>query len=440
MISKDNSLPTVHERLYVRACASIPGGVNSPVRAFGAVGGTPIFLARAQGQYLWDEEGKRYIDCINSWGAMFLGHGDLRVKEAAKEAMDRAFSFGAPCYGEILLAEKVCALVPSIEQVRMVNSGTEALLSIVRLARGFTNRRKIIQFQGCYHGHADAFLVSAGSGLATLNLSSSQGVPAGAIEDTCLACYNDLGSVEALFKQYPQDIAAVLLEPVAGNMGCVLPRQGFLQQLRQLCDRYGALLIFDEVMTGFRVALGGAQAYYGVRPDLTALGKVLGGGMPVGAYGGTRDIMQQISPQGPVYQAGTLSGHPIGMATGLATLGALESQADTLYSAVAARGACLAQGLRVACAKHALAHRVNQVGSMLTLFFTDGSVTNFEEAKQADTQRYASFFHHMLQAGIYLPCSQFEAWFLSAALDDSDIQRIIQAADDALAAIARASK
>ena len=426
-----------HNGWYARACACMPGGVNSPVRSFGAVGGVPPFLAKADGQWLWDEAGNRYLDCLNSWGAMLLGHGHAAVKEAAAAAMERAFSFGAPHIGEVLLAEQVAALVPSIEQVRMVNSGTEALMSVVRLARGFTQRDKIIQFEGCYHGHGDNFLASAGSGLATLALSASAGVPKGAVADTCIAHYNDIASVRRLFAAHSGQIAAVLIEPVAGNMGCVLPEAGFLAELRQCCDEAGALLIFDEVMTGFRVQLGGAQEHYGVRPDLTTLGKVLGGGMPVGAYGGRRDIMQHVSPVGAVYQAGTLSGNPMGMATGYATLCLLADQADTLYPRLQAQTTHIAEALHVLADRHEIPHQINHIGSMLTLFFTPNKVGNFAQAKGSDVQQYASFFHHMLEQGVYLPCSQFEAWFFSAAIGEEEVAFLLRAAEHAFAAMRR---
>lgn len=420
--------------LYERAQRVIPGGVNSPVRAFGAVGGTPLFLRSASGAWVEDEDGRRYIDYVGSWGPMLFGHAEPSIVEAVAETAQRSTSFGAPVRLEVEMAELVAEMVPSVEMVRMVNSGTEATMSAVRLARGFTGRDKIVKFEGNYHGHADFFLAAAGSGVATFGHPGSPGVPPPAIRDTLLARYNDLASVARLFKAHGDDIACVIVEPVAGNMGCVPPEPGFLEGLRNLCSNRGALLVFDEVMTGFRVAPGGAQARYGVRPDLTALGKVLGGGLPAGAYGGRREIMERLAPSGPVYQAGTLSGNPLAMAAGKAALARILNNAG-LYDRLEALGRTLEEGIRRNLRDLNLDYCFARVGAMGTLFFTDRRVTDYEGARSCDAKRYAHYFHAMLKRGIYLPPSQFEAFFLSAAHGDDEIGQTLAAQREALAEI-----
>ncbi|NIK74009.1 glutamate-1-semialdehyde 2,1-aminomutase [Thermonema lapsum] len=417
--------------LFERAKKVIPGGVNSPVRAFQAVGGQPLFIKKAEGAYLYDEDGNRYIDCINSWGPMILGHAYAPVLEAIQRAAADSPSFGAPTRLEVEMAELIVSMVPSVEMVRMVNSGTEATMSAIRLARGYTGRHKIIKFEGCYHGHGDSFLIAAGSGAATTGAPNSPGVTPGTAQDTLIAPYNDLQAVEALIAQYPEQIAAIIVEPVAGNMGCVLPKPGYLQGLRDLCDKHGIVLIFDEVMTGFRLAPGGAQERFGVFPDLTTLGKIIGGGMPVGAYGGKREIMEKVSPSGKVYQAGTLSGNPVAMAAGLAILRELREN-SAIYARLESIGDKLYKGMKGELEKRGLHYTMNKIGSMLNVFFTEQTVYDFTTAKSCDLQLFAKYFQAMLRRGVYLAPSQFESWFCSAALSEEDIQHIIQAHADAL--------
>lgn len=415
------------ENLYHQAQRSIPGGVNSPVRAFTGVGGVPLFIERADGAWLYDADGKAYIDYVGSWGPMVLGHNHPAIRSAVIEAAERGLSFGAPTEMEVKMAELVCDLVPSMEMVRMVNSGTEATMSAIRLARGFTGRDKIIKFEGCYHGHADCLLVKAGSGALTLGQPNSPGVPADFAKHTLTCTYNDLASVRAAFEQYPHEIACIIVEPVAGNMNCIPPQPDFLPGLRALCDEFNALLIIDEVMTGFRVALGGAQAHYGVTPDLTCLGKIIGGGMPVGAFGGRRDVMEALAPTGPVYQAGTLSGNPIAMVAGYACLTQI-AQPGT-HATLTELTTQLAQGLRAAAQAENIPLVVNHVGGMFGLFFTDAAeVTCYDDVTRCDTERFKRFFHLMLEEGIYLAPSAFEAGFMSLAHSAEDIQRTVDAA------------
>ncbi|MCI5763904.1 glutamate-1-semialdehyde 2,1-aminomutase [Actinobacillus porcinus] len=414
--------------LFNRAQQVIPGGVNSPVRAFKGVGGTPVFIQKAAGAYITDTDGKQYIDYVGSWGPMVLGHNHPAIIDAVLRAVPNGLSFGAPTEGEITLAELVCQLVPSIEMVRMVSSGTEATMSAIRLARGYTKRDKIIKFEGCYHGHSDSLLVKAGSGALTLGQPSGPGVPADFAKHTLTCTYNDLNSVKQAFEQYPTEIACLIVEPVAGNMNCIPPQEGFLQGLRELCTQYGAVFIIDEVMTGFRVALGGAQSYYGVTPDLTCLGKIIGGGMPVGAFGGKREIMEYIAPTGPVYQAGTLSGNPIAMAAGLACLTELSKQGNE--EILATKTQKLAEGLKTLADKHNVPLCVQYVGGMFGLFFTEQSaVKNFQEVMKCDAAKFNRFFHLMLEQGVYLAPSAFEAGFMSLAHSDEDIDRTLAAAD-----------
>ncbi|MBX3728155.1 MAG: glutamate-1-semialdehyde 2,1-aminomutase [Candidatus Sumerlaeia bacterium] len=411
------------EQLFARARHLLPGGVNSPVRAFLAVGGTPRFIARAEGAYLWDEDGTRFIDCYNSWGPMILGYGHPAVVEGVRAQAGRGMSYGAPTALEVEMAELLVELVPSLEMVRMVNSGTEACMSAIRLARAATGRELIVKFEGCYHGHGDAFLSKAGSGAATLGQPTSPGVPEGAARGTLNATYNDLASVEALFTAHPGRIAAIIVEPVAGNMGCVLPEPGFLEGLRRLCDVHGALLIFDEVMTGFRLGLGGAQALFNIRPDLTTLGKVIGGGLPVGAYGGRRDLMEKVSPAGPMYQAGTLSGNPLGMAAGLATLRELVAQPE-LYEQLDRRTSALRATIDAHAKAQDLPIVTAQAGSMLTVFFTREPVRSWKQAATCDTKAFGRFFHAMLEEGCHLPPAQYEAWFFGAAHSETDFAHL----------------
>lgn len=423
---------TNHE-LFQRARQLMPGGVNSPVRAFKSVGGEPFFTARADGAYLWDVEGKRYIDYVGSWGPMIAGHNHQAVREAVERAVRDGLSFGTPCPAEVTMAETIARLVPSMEMVRMVNSGTEATMSAIRLARGATGRSRIVKFEGCYHGHGDSFLVKAGSGALTFGVPTSPGVPRQNADLTLTLPYNDLDAARTLFAEHGQDIAALIIEPVAGNMNCILPREGYLQGLRTLCDEHGALLIFDEVMTGFRVALGGAQAHYGVEPDLTTFGKVIGGGMPVGAYGGRRDLMEQVAPAGPIYQAGTLSGNPVAMAAGLAMLGLV--QAPGFHDALAARTRLLCDGLQAVADGAGVAFSTNCVGGMFGLFFSGERVETFAQATAADTARFNRFFHGMLERGIYLAPSAFEAGFMSSAHSDEDIAATLEAARQVMTAL-----
>jgi glutamate-1-semialdehyde 2,1-aminomutase len=414
--------------LFEAAKAHIPGGVNSPVRAFKGVGGTPVFVARAEGPYLFDPDGRRYIDYVGSWGPMVLGHAHPEVLRAVHAAVDRGLSYGAPTPLETAMADKICELVPSMEMVRMVSSGTEATMSAIRLARGFTGRDTIVKFEGCYHGHSDSLLVKAGSGALTLGVPSSPGVPAALAEHTVTLAYNDVAAVRECFAQWGRKIACVIVEPVAGNMNCVPPAPGFLEALREVCDQAGALLIFDEVMTGFRVALGGAQALYGIRPDLTTLGKVIGGGMPVGAFGGRRDVMEQLAPLGPVYQAGTLSGNPVAMAAGLKTLELIA--APGFFEALTARTQGFTEGLRAAAARVGVAFTTNAVGGMFGLFFSDrGQVGSFGDVMACDVERFKAFFHGMLEEGVYLAPSAFEAGFVSAAHDEDVIAATLEAAE-----------
>lgn len=417
--------------LFEKANQVIPGGVNSPVRAFRAVGGNPLFIQSANGAYLHDEDGNKYIELINSWGPMILGHAHPLIEEEVKKAIGKSFSFGAPTRAEVEIAELIVSMVPSIEKVRMVNSGTEATMSAVRVARGFTGRDKIIKFEGCYHGHGDSFLIAAGSGAITMGTPDSPGVTKGTALDTLTAPFNDLGAVEKLVDSNKGAIAAIILEPVVGNMGCVLPAEGFLAGLRKLCDRDGILLIFDEVMTGFRLAKGGAQEVFGVKPDLTTLGKIIGGGMPVGAYGGRKEIMDYVSPAGPVYQAGTLSGNPIAMAAGKAMLTYLNEHPETYIRLNDITGR-IVQGIRKNLAELGLDYTINHIGSMFSLFFTGSQVTDFESAKTSDTALFGKYFQKMLEKGIYLAPSQFETLFVSAAITGELAERIVAANREAL--------
>ena len=426
-------MPSSHE-LYQEACRYIPGGVNSPVRAFRGVGGEPVFFTKALGPYAWSADGDRYIDYVGSWGPAVLGHAHPDVVRAVQAAAADGLSFGAPTPIETDVARLICRLVPSIELVRMVSSGTEATMSAIRLARGYTGRDKIIKFEGCYHGHSDSLLVKAGSGLLTLGVPTSPGVPAAMAAHTLALGYNDSGQVREAFRSYGGEIACVIVEPVAGNMNCIPPAAGFLECLREECTRHGAVLIFDEVMTGFRVALGGAQALYGIRPDLTTLGKIVGGGMPVGAFGGRRDIMELIAPLGPVYQAGTLSGNPVAMAAGLETLRLI--QAPGFHERLAAATQALVEGLAAAARDAGVPLATNHVCGMFGFFFTDAPrVSSFAEAMRCDVERFKRFFHAMLKAGVYLAPSAFEAGFISAAHGAAEIDATLAAARRAFAAL-----
>ncbi|MDW6091926.1 glutamate-1-semialdehyde 2,1-aminomutase [Vibrio rhizosphaerae] len=421
--------------LYQQAQTTIPGGVNSPVRAFNGVGGTPIFIDRADGPFVFDVDGRAYIDYVGSWGPMILGHNHAVIRESVIGAVQKGLSFGAPTEQEIAIAELVSQLVPSMEQLRMVNSGTEATMSAIRLARGYTGRDKIIKFEGCYHGHADSLLVKAGSGALTLGQPSSPGVPADFAKYTLTARFNDLDSVQALFDANQDEIACIIVEPVAGNMNCIPPVEGFLEGLRTLCDENGALLIFDEVMTGFRVALGGAQAHYNIQPDLTTLGKVIGGGMPVGAFGGRKDIMQHIAPTGPVYQAGTLSGNPVAMAAGYACLSLLREEGNE--KRLASKTKQLADGFKFFADKHGIPLLVHQVGGMFGFFFTDQpQVTCYEEVARCDVEKFKRFFHLMLDHGVYMAPSAFEASFTSLAHSSQEIEATLEAVDRSFAMMA----
>jgi len=431
MLRRKRSRYARSERLFAAASRILPGGVDSPVRAFKAVGGAPIFASRARGAHLVDVDGNSYIDYVMSWGPLIHGHAPKGLRRALAAAAAHGTSFGAPTALETQLAERVAKLMPSMERIRFVSSGTEAAMSAVRVARAATGCDRIVKFEGCYHGHADAFLVQAGSGAMTLGVPTSPGVSSGAARDTLLARYNDLASVEAIFEQNRKQIAAVFVEPIAGNMGVVAPRAGFLEGLRTLCDREHALLVFDEVISGFRAAMGGAQQVYGVRPDLTCLGKIIGGGLPVGAYGGRAEIMDLVAPAGPVYQAGTLSGNPLAMTAGLWSLQELSPK---LYKHLAKLGGMLAAGLAEAARDAGVPLQVNNFGSVLTPFFTTRAVTDFQSALEADTRAYGRFFHGMLDLGVYPPPSQFEAWFLSAAHTERDVSVTIRAAREALRA------
>ncbi|MDP9342652.1 MAG: glutamate-1-semialdehyde 2,1-aminomutase [Actinomycetota bacterium] len=415
------------EQLFERARARIPGGVNSPVRAFGSVGGTPVFAARGEGAYLVDADGRRYVDLVQSWGALLFGHARPEIVRAATEAASRGTSFGAPTEAEVEMAERICAAVPSVEMVRLVSSGTEACMSAIRLARGFTGRPAVVKFAGCYHGHSDALLVRAGSGVATFGLPDSPGVTGAAAADTLVAPYNSLDAVGEVFDARGEDVACVIVEPAAANMGVVPPAAGFLEGLRDLCSRAGALLIFDEVITGFRLGRGGAQERFGVTPDLTTLGKVLGGGFPLAAFGGRSDVMEHLAPSGPVYQAGTLSGNPVAVAAGLAALDLID-RLDP-YAALEASAAALCQGL--AKALDAVPHTLNREGSLFSVFFSEGPVSGYESARSADHQAYARFFHAMLERGVYLPPSGYEGWFLGTAHGDAAVEKVLQAAREA---------
>ncbi len=425
---------TRSETLFEQAKKTIPGGVNSPVRAFNGVGGSPRFIEKADGAYIYDADNKAYIDYVGSWGPMILGHNHAKIREAVHKAVDNGLSFGAPTALEVEMAEKVIEMVPSMEQVRMVSSGTEATMSAIRLARGFTSRDKILKFEGCYHGHADCLLVKAGSGALTLGQPSSPGIPEDFAKHTLTAVYNDLDSVKAMFEQYPEDISCIILEPVAGNMNCIPPVKGFLEGLRALCDQYGALLIIDEVMTGFRVAKGGAQGHYGITPDLTTLGKVIGGGMPVGAFGGKKEVMQFIAPTGPVYQAGTLSGNPIAMTAGLAQMEALCEPG--LYEELAAKTKRIAEGFKAAADKHGIPMAINYVGGMFGFFFTkEQEITRFDQVTKCDMEQFKAFYHGMLDEGVYLAPSAYEAGFLSMAHGEEEITKTLEAADRVLASM-----
>ena len=415
--------------LFQRALKLLPGGVNSPVRAFKSVGGEPFFTDHADGAYLWDVEGKRYIDYVGSWGPMIAGHNHPKVRTAVEQAARAGLSFGTPCPAEVTMAETITRLVPSMQMLRMVNSGTEATMSAIRVARGYTDRDTIVKFEGCYHGHGDAFLVKAGSGALTLGVPTSPGVPKGVADLTLTLPYNDLDAARALFAQVGDRIAGLIIEPVAGNMNCIPPRAGYLQGLRELCTRHGALLIFDEVMTGFRVALGGAQQLYGITPDLSTFGKVIGGGMPVGAYGGRRDIMERVAPSGPIYQAGTLSGNPVAMAAGVAMLEVI--QAPGFYSELERKTQLLTDGLLAVAIDAGVPFSVNRVGGMFGLFFTAQKVESFAQATSCDVAAFNRFFHAMLGRGVYFAPSAFEAGFMSSAHSEQDIADTLQAAREA---------
>jgi glutamate-1-semialdehyde 2,1-aminomutase len=418
---------TTSDELFERARQTIPGGVNSPVRAFGAVGGTPRFAVRGDGAYLEDADGTRYVDLCQSWGALLFGHGRREIVEAAAEAASRGTSFGVPTEAEVELAERIVSMVPSVEQVRLVSSGTEAAMSAIRLARGATGKDTLIKLEGCYHGHSDALLArGAGSGLATFSIPSTPGVTAGAARDTVIAPFNDLDEVASLFEASEGTVAALIVEPVPANMGVVPPDDGYLEGLRRLCDQHGALLIFDEVITGFRIARGGAQERYGVMPDLTVLGKVMGGGFPCAAFGGRHDLMVQLAPAGPVYQAGTLSGNPVAVAAGLATLDLIDLEDP--YPALEATAERLQAGLALAFDANGIEATINRAGSLLSVFFSKGPVRNFDDANTADHERFARFFHHMLDEGVYLPPSGYELWTLCSAFRDTETRTVLGAA------------
>ncbi|MFQ2106779.1 glutamate-1-semialdehyde 2,1-aminomutase [Aeromonas rivipollensis] len=423
------------DQLFEQARQTIPGGVNSPVRAFNGVGGTPRFIDHADGAYLYDVDGQAYVDYIGSWGPMLLGHNHPAIKAAVIKAVEKGLSYGAPTEIEVLMAEKVRQIVPSMEQVRMVNSGTEATMSAIRLARGYTGRDKIVKFEGCYHGHADSLLVKAGSGALTLGQPNSPGVPADFAKHTLTCVFNDLDSVREAFTQYGSEIACIIVEPVAGNMNCIPPVPGFLEGLRAICDEFGALLILDEVMTGFRVSLRGAQGYYNIDPDLTTLGKIIGAGMPVGAFGGKKKVMQYIAPTGPVYQAGTLSGNPVAMAAGLTMLDLLLEPG--LYEQLSAKTARVAEGLKAAAAKHGIPLAITYVGGMFGFFFTDETeITRYEQVTRCDMERFKRFYHLMLEEGVYLAPSAYEAGFLSLAHGDKEIEHTLAAAERSFAKLA----
>jgi glutamate-1-semialdehyde 2,1-aminomutase len=419
------------QKLFDRAKISIPGGVNSPVRAFKSVGGNPKFIKKAKGAYLIDEDDNHYIEFINSWGPMILGHAFEPIQEAVLKAIDNSFSFGAPTRREVEMAEKIVSIVPSVEKVRMVNSGTEATMSAIRVARGFTGREKIIKFEGCYHGHGDSFLIAAGSGAMTFGTPDSPGVTKGVANDTLTAPYNDLEAVKALIDSNPNQVAALIIEPVVGNMGCVLPNEGFLKGLRKLCTDNGIVLIFDEVMTGFRLSLGGAQERFDVIPDMTTMGKIIGGGMPVGAYGGKVEIMNCVSPQGPVYQAGTLSGNPIAMAAGITMLDYLIEN-PWVYQKIEATGQKIVDGIHAINQKMGKNYTINHCGSMYSLFFTESKVENYDTAKTSDTVLFGKYFNAMLNRGIYLAPSQYESLFISTAIETEHINQFLVAHEASL--------
>jgi len=423
-----NNVASKSEELFLKAQKSIPGGVNSPVRAFKSVGGTPLFIERAEGAYLYDVEGKRYIDYVGSWGPMIAGHANPEIIEAVQQAVSKGLSYGAPTEIEIIMAERIKELMPSIEMVRMVSSGTEATMSAIRLARGFTGRDNIVKFEGGYHGHGDSLLVKAGSGALTLGEPNSPGVPAALAQHTLTLDYNNIDQVDALFEQMGDKIACIIVEPIAGNMNCIPPVTGFLDKLRQVCDQYGAVLIFDEVMTGFRVALGGAQSVYNITPDLTTLGKIIGGGMPVGAFGGRKDIMQALSPVGPVYQAGTLSGNPIAMTAGLKTLEIISR--DGFYQDLNKKTTDFVADMLAVAKKNNISLTSNQVGAMFGLFFTDiEGVKSFDEVMQCNAEQFNRFFHGMLEAGINFAPSAYEAGFVSSAHTPEDLQQTVAVAE-----------
>ena len=420
-------------RLYKRACEIIPGGVNSPVRAFRAVGGNPIFIDRGKGSKIYDVDGNAYIDYVLSWGPLILGHSHPKVVNALKKAAEKGTSYGAPTRLEIELAELVLKVYPSMDKVRMVNSGTEATMSAIRVARGFTGRDKLIKFEGCYHGHADGLLVKAGSGATTFGVPDSLGVPKSYAKNTITLPFNDIAALHSVIKNEWKSVACVIIEPVVGNIGCVLPRPGFLESLRKLTKKFGIVLIFDEVMTGFRVAFGGAQAYYGITPDMTCLGKVIGGGLPVGAYGGKKEIMSMVSPEGPVYQAGTLSGNPLAMTAGIETLRILSK--ENTYTKLESTGALLEEGLVDAARKAGVKTRFYRAGTMFCTYFTNTDVIDYKTAKTSDTARFSRYFSAMLKKGVYIAPSQFEAGFISLAHTEKDIEKTVKAAYESLVEI-----
>ena len=413
--------------LFAQAQKFIPGGVNSPVRAFKSVGGNPLFIKKANGPYIYDVDDKEYIDYIGSWGPMIAGHCNKKVLKAVHKAVDNGMSFGTPTQQEVTVAEKMCNLIPSMDMVRMVNSGTEATMSAIRLARGFTNRDKIVKFEGCYHGHADSFLVKAGSGVLTLGIPGSPGVPSAVADLTLTVPYNDLEALEVMMKAHGDDVAAIIVEPIAGNMNMILPKDGYLQGMRDLCDKYGSVLIFDEVMTGFRVALGGAQAIYNITPDLTTFGKVIGGGLPVGAFGGRKDIMSHIAPLGPVYQAGTLSGNPVAMTAGSVMLDIIST--NGFYDDLAVKTQNLVDGLQSIADKNNIAFRTVNIGGMFGMYFSDDvNIHNFDDLSKCDEGRFKKFFHSMLEQGVYLAPSAFEAGFVSSTHDEVTLSKTLKAA------------
>lgn len=419
------------QALFDQAQTHIPGGVNSPVRAFRHVGGTPVFFKKAKGAYAWDEDNNRYIDYVGSWGPMILGHAHDDIINAVVETAQHGLSFGAPTAAEIDMADLICKLVPSMEMVRMTSSGTEATMSAIRLARGYTGRDKIVKFEGCYHGHGDSLLVKAGSGMLTMGVPSSPGVPAGLANETITLAYNDSEQVKQCFAEIGEHIACIIVEPVAGNMNCIPPEPGFLETLRKVCDQYGTVLIFDEVMTGFRIALGGAQAHYAVKPDLTTFGKVIGGGMPVGAFGGKKEIMHRIAPLGPVYQAGTLSGNPVAMAAGLTTLKLL--QEPGFYGRLSAKTQAVTSGMQAIADKLGIPFTTNQVGGMFGFFFsTEKQITRYDQVVAGDIERFKKFFHGMLRQGVYLAPSAFEASFVSIAHGEEDIAATLTATENVM--------